>query len=247
MTTRRTRSWPIVLLGLLAWAQLDAAEPAASPYQQGVRHRGGIGVYFMGREIAQVMGHEGADWLDRPQREAEENPRALVAALDLKPGDVVADIGTGTGYYALRMAPRVRTVLAEDIQPEMLALLRKKAAALGVANVEPLLGTITDPRLPPGGVDLVLLVDVYHEFDHPREMMAGILAGLRPGGHLVQVEFRGEDPEVPILALHKMTEEQARREMASCGFTWERTISSLPWQHVLVYRKEGGAPGAPLR
>jgi ubiquinone/menaquinone biosynthesis C-methylase UbiE len=232
-------------LALLACAPAHAAEgggaaataAAPAPYTQGVRHRGGIGTYFMGREIAQVMGHEGADWLDRPQREAEENPKALVAALDLKSTDVVADIGTGTGYYAFRMAPQVGRVLAEDIQQEMLDLLAKKAASLGVANVVPVLGTITDPKLPPAGVDVVLLVDVYHEFDHPAEMMTAIRAALRPGGHVVQVEFRGEDPAVPILTLHKMSEKQARSEMESFGLTWERTIESLPWQHVLIYRK----------
>ncbi len=235
---------PLLAAGaLLAGAALAAdpdggqTKPNPQAYQKGVHHADGIGIYYLGREIAQVMGHQGADWLDRPDRENEENPKALLAALELKPGDVVADIGAGTGYYSFRMAPSVAKVLAIDIQQEMLDLLDAKSKKLGVTNVVSVLGTITDPKLPPASIDMALLVDVYHEFDHPVEMMAAIRAALKPGGRVVQVEFRGEDPKVPIKALHKMTEAQARKEMDSFGLTWQKTIATLPWQHVLIYTK----------
>jgi ubiquinone/menaquinone biosynthesis C-methylase UbiE len=229
----------LILPVLVLAVEPDGGQTRPNPqaYQHGIRHPGGIGTYYLGREIAEVMGHQGADWLDRPGRENEENPKALLAALELQPGEVVADVGAGTGYYSFRMAPAVAKVLAVDIQQEMLDLLDAKARKLGITNVTSVLGTITDPKLPAGGVDLALLVDVYHEFDHPIEMMAAIRAALKPGGRVVQVEFRGEDPAVPIKTLHKMTEAQARKEMDSFGLTWKKTIATLPWQHVLVYTK----------
>ncbi|HEX4343679.1 MAG TPA: methyltransferase domain-containing protein, partial [Verrucomicrobiae bacterium] len=156
----------------------------------------GIGKFYQGREIAQVMGHEAASWLERPDREAEENPELLVTALHLKPGNLVADIGAGTGFYSRRLANAVGplgVVYAEEIQPEMLDLLTNKMAASGIRNVKPVLGTTTDPRLPAGSIDLILMVDVYHEFDHPAEMTTSMLKALKPGGRLVFVEFRGED------------------------------------------------------
>ena len=198
----------------------------------------GIGKFYLGREIAHVMGHQAAPWLERAERETEERPDLLVEALDLKPGMVVADVGVGTGYLAFRMAPRVKKVLGVDIQPEMLDLLKQKAAAAGVANVEPVLGAEKDPNLPPGAVDLVLMVDVYHEFEWPWEMMTAIRKSLRPGGRVVLVEYRAEDPAVPIKAVHKMTEAQAKREMEKVGLRWRATNGKLPRQHILFYSRD---------
>ncbi|MBM3946733.1 MAG: class I SAM-dependent methyltransferase, partial [SAR202 cluster bacterium] len=200
----------------------------------------GIGKFYMGREIAHVMGHEGAAWLDRPEREAEVAPSRLVELLRLKNGDVVADIGAGSGYLTLPMAERVAPggrVYAVDIQPEMLTLLRRKAEARQLRNVVPVLGTIQDPKLPPDSTDLILMVDVYHEFSHPYEMTRAMLRGLRRGGRLVFVEYRLEDPTVPIKLVHKMSEAQVKKEMAIHTLDWVETISSLPRQHVIVFKK----------
>jgi protein-L-isoaspartate O-methyltransferase len=202
----------------------------------------GIGKFYLGREIAHVMGHQAADWLERPEREEEERPSLLLEALKLKPGEAVADIGAGTGYYSRRMAKLVGekgTVYAVDIQQEMLDLLTNKMAELKIQNVKPILGTITDPKLPHASIDLVLMVDVYHEFDHPYEMTKAICDGLKPGGRLVFVEFRGEDPNVPIKVVHKMTEAQVRKEMAVHPLHWVETSEVLPRQHIIVFKKSG--------
>jgi ubiquinone/menaquinone biosynthesis C-methylase UbiE len=230
-----------------------AAPPAPAPprYVKKADHDpNGIGVFYMGREIAQVMGHEAADWLDRPEREKEERPSKLMKALPLKPGDVVADIGAGSGYYTFRLADRVGPkgkVLAVDIQQEMLDIIRKRMKERKVANVEPVLGTVTDPKLPAGGVDLILLVDVYHEFDHPYEMTEAMVKSLKPGGKLVFVEFRLEDPEVPIKLVHKMSEAQVVKEMAPHPLRHVKTLGGLPWQHVIIFEKKADkgadAPG----
>jgi ubiquinone/menaquinone biosynthesis C-methylase UbiE len=196
----------------------------------------------MGREIAHVMGHQGADWLERPEREQEENPTRLIEILKtrVKPTDVFADIGCGTGYYSFRLAPLVPQgkVIGVDIQQEMLDLLTAESKKRGVTNVEPLLGTVDDPKLPGAGVDYVLLVDAYHEFDHPREMMRAIYESLKPGsGKVILVEFRGEDPNVPIKPVHKMTEAQAKKEMSAVGLKLVETIADLPWQHVMLFER----------
>ena len=253
--TRRTVPAALALLLLLAASPAcsqdakqptEAAKPAArpqpasqSPYEFRRPTRDGIGKVYMGREIAQVMGHQGADWLERPEREDEERPQKLVDLMDLRPGDVVADIGAGTGYFSFRIAAKVPAgkVLAVDIQPEMLELLKRAADARGVKNVEPVLGKIDDPNLPESAVDAALMVDAYHEFDHPREMMLGIVRGLKPGGRVVLVEYRGEDPNVPIKPLHKMTEAQAKKEMAAVGLEHVKTLRDLPRQHVMIFRK----------
>jgi len=213
--------------------------PATPVYEQKPPGRGGIGKVYMGREISHVMGHLGAAWLERPGREREERTDRLVKQLPLEPDDVVADIGAGTGYFSFPIAERVPAgrVLAVDIQQEMLDIIEARKADGAAANVETVLGTETDPRLPAGQVDLVLIVDAYHEFSYPREMGEGIARALRPGGRLVLIEYRGEDPKVPIKRLHKMTEAQAIAEMEAIGLEWERTSNFLPQQHFLVFRK----------
>jgi SAM-dependent methyltransferase len=201
----------------------------------------GIGKFYLGREIALVMGHQAADWLERPEREAEEQPTKLLKALRLKPGQAVADIGAGTGYYSRRMAGLVGNqglVYAVDIQQEMLDLLTNKMAELKISNIKPILGTIVDPKLPDVSVDLILMVDVYHEFDHPYEMVAAMCRALKPGGRLVFVEFRGEDPEVPIKPVHKMTESQVRKEMAAHPLDWVETLDVLPRQHIIFFARK---------
>ncbi len=229
------------LLSLRLEAQTNPPANSAPVYEFRKEHDpDGLGKFYLGREIAQVMGHEGADWLERPERELEENSALLLAALKLQPGDAVADIGAGTGYYTRRLAKLVGekgTVYAVDIQPEMLELLTNKLAQAGVTNVKPVLGTLTDPKLPRASVDAILMVDVYHEFSHPYEMAAAMVEALRPGGRLIFVEFRGEDPAVPIKRVHKMTEAQVRQEMAVQPLTWVETLRVLPWQHIIVFRK----------
>lgn len=185
------------------------------------------------------MGHPGADWLERPEREAEERPDRAIAGLELRPADVVADIGAGTGYYALRIAravPRGR-VLAVDIQPEMLARLRARLREAGVRNVEPVLGTPGDPGLAPASVDLVLMVDVYHEFAAPCQMLTAIVRSLKPGGRVALLEYRAEDPTVPIRPSHKMSRAQVEREMAVAGLRLVKSVPGLPWQHLLIFEK----------
>ena len=222
-------------------AEVPAPQAAAAPvYEYRRASADGIGKFYMGREIAQVMGHLGAPWLERAEREDEERPEKLVNLMALRPADVVADIGAGTGYFSFRIATRVPRgkVLAVDIQQEMLDLLTEAAKRRGVKNVEPVLGKIDDPNLPDSSTDVALMVDAYHEFDHPREMMEGIVRALKPGGRVVLVEYRGEDPEVPIKPLHKMTEAQAKKEMAAVGLDHVKTHPDLPRQHVMIFRKK---------
>ena len=201
--------------------------------------RDGIGKVYMGREIAQVMGHQGAAWLERPSREWEEQPNRIVEALHLPPDAIVADVGAGTGYLSFRLSPQVPQgkVLAADVQPEMIEILQFLKAENQAANVEPILGTTTDPHLPPNLVDLALMVDAYHEFDAPREMMEGIVRSLKPGGRVALVEYRGENPLIPIKALHKMTQRQVKKEMQAVGLVWQETQNLLPQQHLMIFQK----------
>jgi ubiquinone/menaquinone biosynthesis C-methylase UbiE len=202
----------------------------------------GIGKFYMGREIAYVMGHSAASWLERPEREEEENPKKLLELLKLKDGDVVADIGAGSGYYAFRLARLVAPkgkVLAVDIQKEMLDIIRDRSRKEGVTNVEPVQGEEADPKLKDESVDVILLVDVYHEFAFPYEMTAKMVKGLKPGGRLVFVEFRLEDEKVPIKLVHKMSERQVLKEMAEFKeLKHAGTSDKLPWQHVITFTKQ---------
>jgi len=194
----------------------------------------------MGREIAHVMGWQAAPWLEREEREQEERTSVLIDELGLKQGMVVADVGAGSGYLSRRMAPLVLPggrIIAVDVQPEMISLLAKTAQDRRYANIQPLLGLPDDTRLPAGSVDLAIMVDVYHELEYPWEILESIVRALKPGGRLAFVEYRGEDPTVPIKALHKMTERQIRREAADHSLAWERTGRRLPWQHLVVFRK----------
>jgi ubiquinone/menaquinone biosynthesis C-methylase UbiE len=223
--------------------QMDTRAEPPSRYKMGTPtpSTGGSGKIYMGREISFVMGHQGAGWLERPEREKEEQPKKLLRLLELKPGMVVADIGAGSGYHSLRMAQIVGAkgkVLAVDIQKEMLDIIRKRMKKNKVENIEPVLGTETDPKLPAGEVDLILMVDVYHEFTFPYEMTEELTKSLKPGGRLVFVEFRLEDEKVPILLAHKMTEKQVRAEMAPHPLKHVKTIESLPWQHVIIFEKK---------
>jgi ubiquinone/menaquinone biosynthesis C-methylase UbiE len=239
--------WALALLSLLVGT--GAFAQGTNRYQFRAQHNpDGIGKFYMGREIAQVMGHEAASWLERPEREQEENSTRLIENLDLQPGQVVADIGAGTGYYSRRLAAKVGPsgkVLAVDIQPEMLELLRRSSARSGLKNMQTILGAVADPKLPPGSVDLALLVDVYHEFDFPWEMMRGLVKALKPGGRIAFVEFRAEDPNVPIKPLHKMSEAQIRREAEVHALRWVETNRDLPWQHLVLFQRkpEAVAPG----
>ena len=234
----------LVLLLVLAFAlPLPAAEPAPSRYTAVAASADGIGKIYLGREIARVMSFHGADWLERPERIEEERPELLLAALELKPGMTVADIGAGTGYYSWRMAQRVGaggTVYAVDIQSEMIKLLEQQMARRGTSNVKAVLGGLADPNLPPSSVDLALMVDVYHELEYPYEMLAAVVRALKPGGRLVFVEFRAGDAAVPIKALHTMSEAQVRKEAAVHALEWVKTARDLPWQNAVVFRKPPG-------
>ena len=208
------------------------------PYDRVPPSADGTGIVYMGRETASVMGHEGAAWLERSERLVEERPDLLLKALALTPGMQVADIGAGTGYYSWRMAERVGPsgrVWAVDVQPEMLDLLQREMKRRAVSNVRSVLGTTDDPRLPPATLDLVLMVDVYHEFDRPKEMLAALVRATKPGGRVVFVEYRGEEPSVPIKTLHKMTVAQVRREAGAAGLVWVDTVETLPWQHIVIF------------
>lgn len=220
--------------------ELRAAAPSAIYQTNAVHDPDGVGKFYLGREISKVMGHTGADWLERPEREQEERPDLLLKALKIKPGDKVADIGAGTGYHTRRMAElvgREGKVFAVDIEPEMLESLKARVTAAGLHNVQMILGTLKSPRLPQNTLDLVLIVDVYHELEFPFEMMQEICRSLKPGGRVALVEFRGEDPNVPIKALHKMTEAQARKELGVHPLRWVETVRTLPWQHLMLFER----------
>lgn len=224
-----------------ALAQGPTALPSPT-YQLQPRSADGIGKRFMGREISGVMGFEGAAWLERVEREREERSDVLVKELALQPGAVVADVGAGSGYYSRRFAavlgPSGR-VMAVDVQPEMVALLKRAAQQPGMGRITPVLATEQDVRLAPASVDLAVMVDVYHELAFPLEVLQSVVRAVKPGGRVVFVEYRAEEPAVPIKPLHKMSEAQIKREAAlHPQLVWERTATTLPWQHLVVFRKQ---------
>ena len=219
-----------VLFGLATelWAfQAPAANPGLHP--------------LTGRQIAGVCGFGGCEtWLERPEREQEENPEGALDALNLKAGMIVADVGAGSGYMSLKLAKRVGPtgkVYAEDVQPQMLQQVRANAAKAKAENVVTVQGSYTDPMLPKGQIDLVLLVDVYHEFSEPQKMLRGIRASLKPDGRLVLLEYRKEDPKIPIREEHKMTVAEVRTELEAEGFHLAQVIETLPRQHILILTK----------
>jgi ubiquinone/menaquinone biosynthesis C-methylase UbiE len=257
----RTRACRIAVLLLVALGWTGAVEGAAASPTSGpaaatkvdeprytynpVHDPNGTGKFYMGREIAQVMGHEAIRWLDRRQREREET-----AALKLNKGDVVADIGAGSGYITTRLARAVGPegrVKAVDIQPEMLDALEKKLGRARIRNVDLVLGEEADPKLAASSVDLVLMVDVYHEFEFPYEMMQATIRSLRPGGRVVLVEYRKEDPAVPIKLVHKMTAAQAIAEMNSVGLQLKEKIDTLSRQHILIFEQPAALEAANSR
>ncbi|WP_115461686.1 class I SAM-dependent methyltransferase [Winogradskyella aurantiaca] len=200
----------------------------------------GIGKWYMGREIAHVMGYQGMTWLERPEREQEERTSLLLENMALEPTDIVADIGAGSGYHVIKMAPLVNNgrVYAVDIQPEMLEAIKTNPKARPYSNINLVLGSTETVNLPENSVDKVLMVDVYHEFSYPYEMLLSIKKALKPNGKIYLIEYRGEDSSVPIKPLHKMTEAQAKKEFESAGFSLEVNMDNLPWQHCMVFVKD---------
>ena len=241
-----------VLLISIGCSELQAADPSQPTPPPTYEYRpgsfDGTGKWFVDREIAHFMSHQGAPWLEREERETEEAPNRLVSALSLKPGYQVGDVGAGSGYLTWRMARVVGPtgkVYANDIQPEMIAFLRTTLLVRGITNVVPVLGTTTDPRLPDNTLDLILLVDVYHECDHPLEMTRRMTDALKPGGRLVFVEYRGEERWIPIKPLHKMTATQVRKEMAlHPRLAFVENLTNLPRQHILIFQKKTSPPGS---
>ncbi len=237
--------WMIYLFLAFGMSDIKAnADLENSHYTTGLPSRDRIGKFYMGREISHVMGHLGAGWLERPERERQERTDLLIAGLILSDDFVVADIGAGTGFFTFPIAQRVPKgkVFAVDIQPEMLARIARRKMLEKVVNVETVPGEQDDPKLPKNQIGLAFIVDAYHEFSFPREMGERLKESLRPGGQLVLVEYRAEDPRVPIKRLHKMSEVQVKQEMAAIGLDWVRTDSYLPQQHVLVFQRPEAQP-----
>ncbi len=215
--------------------QSETEGNAAYSYRKGDPN--GIGKWYMGREIAHVMGFQGMSWLERPEREAEENTSTLLKNMEIKAGDTIADIGAGSGYHVFKMAALANEghIYAVDIQDEMLTVIQQKKKETGVAHISTVKGGAKSVNLAENTIDKVLMVDVYHEFDYPAEMIASIKSALRPDGKIYLIEYRGEDANVPIKEIHKMTENQAVKELKAAGFSLERNMNNLPWQHCLVF------------
>ena len=231
------KSWHFILLffALLQTVTLVAQER----YTVKSGDPNGINKWYMGRQIAHVMSHYGIEWLERKEREMEENTSQLLKNLAVQPGTAIADIGAGSGYHSTLLSKMVGTgkVYAVDVEPEMIAYLKARIKLEGHKNIIPVLSTEQKVSLPANSIDIMLLVDVYHEFSFPYEMTLSMLEALKPSGKLVLVEFRAEDPNVPIKTIHKMSERQAVKEFKASGFLFEKNIGNLPWQHCLIFRK----------
>ena len=231
------KSWHFILLffALLQTATLVAQER----YTVKSGDPNGINKWYMGRQIAHVMSHFGIEWLERKEREMEENTSQLLKNLAVQPGTAIADIGAGSGYHSTLLSKMVGTgkVYAVDVEPEMIAYLKNRIKLEGYKNIIPVLSTEQKVSLPANSIDIMLLVDVYHEFSFPYEMTLSMLEALKPSGKLVLVEFRAEDPNVPIKTIHKMGEQQAVKEFKASGFLFEKNLGNLPWQHCLIFRK----------
>jgi ubiquinone/menaquinone biosynthesis C-methylase UbiE len=232
-----------ICLSMITFSVISLAP--ASPYTYKRPSFDGTGKVYMGREIAQVMGYQGSEWLDRKDRAQEEKPEVLVKALELKSTDVIADIGAGTGYISFKIASKVPQgqVLAVDVQSEMIKMLGDRISQSGLTNVKPILGTEQDPKLSPNSIDLAIFVDVYHELAYPREVMTAVAKALKPNGRIALVEYRAEDPLVFIKPHHKMTQAQARKEMKDIGLQWQETKSLLPQQHLILFTHSGSGSG----
>lgn len=230
-----------LILTNFTYTPIANAQDNLQPYyrEKAIHNPDGIGKYYFNREIAQVMGHQGINWLERNSRETEEKPDTTVEMLNLKADDVVADIGAGSGYFSFRMAAKVPEgkVYAVDIQPEMLEAIARLKQENHITNIETILGQEDNPNLPPESIDLALMVDAYHEFAYPKEMMDGIFSALKPGGKVVLLEYRQENPMIMIKPLHKMSQKQVKKELSSVGLKWETTKEFLPQQHFLVFSK----------
>lgn len=251
--TIKTAAWTVACWGILTWtgfglrtapAEGGAAAPVVDEFAPEVRPPAPKEIpkgptRYLGREIAQTMHYLGAPWLVRESRQREEDCDRMFAALKLKPGSTVCDLGCGNGFYTLRMAKAVGpqgVVYGIDIQREMLRLLKERAAAERIGNLKLIQGSLIDPFLPEGKLDLILMVDVYHEFSHPVQMLAALRKSLAPEGRLALVEFRGEDPKVPIKPLHKMTKKQILKEFEPNGFELAEQFDDLPWQHLMFFK-----------
>ncbi|MGH8187755.1 MAG: class I SAM-dependent methyltransferase [Steroidobacteraceae bacterium] len=226
---------------MLACAAVVHADTGAARYETRVAHDpNGIGKFYMGREIAQVMGPGGIPWLEREEREREERPQQTIEALEIRPGQTIADLGAGSGYYTFRIAPLVGPdgkVLAIDVEPTMLRVVAERARRERVANVETVRSSPSDPNLPADSVDLLFMVDVYHELEYPYEMLRRVHAALRPDGRVALIEYRAEDPKVMIKAVHKMSQRQIIKELEAAGFRHVKTVRTLPLQHLVIFEK----------
>lgn len=240
MRSRFVWSLVLVAIGVSPSESVQAQEPAPAKAKQPRRPPPALKEY-KGRRIAQTMHYTGAEWLTRDNREQEERCSLMLTNLGVKRGMTICDMGCGNGFYAVQLAKMIGDegiVYGVDIQPEMLTLLEQRAAAQGVGNIKPILGTFTDPKLPKGKIDLILLVDVYHEFSHPEQMLAAMRESLSPNGVCALVEFRAEDPNVPIKPEHKMTKAQIMKEWPANGFKLVKEFEGLPWQHLMFFGRD---------
>jgi len=230
----------VICSALLLGACNKPQDQSVDVYTTGPASQGGTGRYYLGRELAHFMSYAGADWLERPERETEERTDLVVQYLPLEPNSVVADIGAGSGFFARRIAQRLPAgqVIAVDIQPEMLAILREITLAEGIENIETVLATEQSLNLAPASIDIALFVDVYHELAQPLEVMRELRAALKPGGKVILIEYRAEDPTVPIIPVHKMTAKQARLELEAAGFHYVENLGILPLQHFLIFARD---------